>query len=286
MIKIDHGTKFAKVGPMEKPLARRSKQKPDADRRRELADFLRTRRERLKPDVVGPGRRRTPGLRREEVAEQAGVGVSWYTWLEQGRDIQPSIELLRSLSKVLQLSPFESRYLFQLAGRPLPDDTEEHETEIPESVRRFVMETLALPAYIIDDRFNFLMANDLFEESFYQLNDLPAEDRNWLHFVFTNPKFRALNPDWEAAARRVLAEFRLSIGKQVTSVWAKDLIKRLSITSPQFAQWWKAHDVLERRSLITQSPVGAESKKKYERSTYIPLDAENLRINILTPIET
>ena len=112
-------------------------------RRRELADFLRTRREKLKPEQMGlaqSSRRRTPGLRREEVAELAGVGTTWYTWLEQARDIQPSAEVLRRLGQALKLTSAEMRHMFALAGKAAPTELDESADQVSESLMKFFKE--------------------------------------------------------------------------------------------------------------------------------------------------
>lgn len=141
-------------------------------RRKELADFLRTRREKLKPEQVGitqGARRRTPGLRREEVAEIAGVGTTWYTWLEQARDIQPSGEVLRRLGQALRLSAAEMRHLFALAGKAMPSDLEAQDESVSDGLQRLLNNALKVPAVLIGGRWDVLALNDLAKDFFPSL---------------------------------------------------------------------------------------------------------------------
>src|SRR3954453_9490893 len=135
---------------------------PPPTRRDQLADFLRLHREATTPDSVGlpaGGRRRTPGLRREELAGLAGVGLSWYTWLEQSRDITPSASVLDALARALALDPAERRHLFDLAGVPLPAGAGDYPVEAPPELRDLVLGLAPHPAYLIGPRTDVLTWN-------------------------------------------------------------------------------------------------------------------------------
>ena len=215
---------------------------PDPQRS-ELGDFLRSRRERLSPKTMGlPSvrRRRTPGLRREEVAELAGIGVDWYIRLEQGRTVSPSVTTIDALARALRLSKAEHAHLRALtrnAGRRafVPET-------VPPTIRRLV-ESLNQPAYICGRRLDILAWNAAADEVF-AFGRLPEVDRNSLISVLTNPAMRRLfGTSWADEAKRLVAQFRTT-----HDLWAGDpafvaLLERLRQGCPEFSGWWEAHDV-------------------------------------------
>jgi transcriptional regulator with XRE-family HTH domain len=217
-----------------------------AVRRRELASFLRSRRERLSPEALGLasyGRRRTPGLRREEVAQLAGVGVTWYTWLEQGRDINVSAQVLESLARTLRLDGHERTHLMALAGAPdaAPDLT--CPTVTPGVLA--VLESLGtVPAVLLNARRDLLAYNTAYGAVFPDLADVPPSERNLLLLVFTHPRWRANMPDWDSGAPRLVAQFRSAMAEHVAEPAWKHLLARLLDCSPEFAQMWQRHEVL------------------------------------------
>jgi transcriptional regulator with XRE-family HTH domain len=261
--------------------------KNDEQRRRELADFLRSRRERLKPNpgkFVQLSRRRTPGLRREEVAELAGVGATWYTWLEQARDIQPSSEVLDRIGKALELNPFELTHLFQLAGKVLPSVLDATHEEVPAAVKRVIDHTLGVPAMVLGERFDLLYWNSEFNYLFGDVTRIPQADRNWMFLLLCDKKIRSSIVDWDTHGKRIMAEFRAAIGDRIGNPWIAELIERMKRESPEFENWWKSHDVRERVSLsfeLTHQDLGRVS---FERSVYSPVDAPKLRMVVYTPL--
>jgi transcriptional regulator with XRE-family HTH domain len=209
----------------------------------ELGDFLRSRRSRLSPKAVGlPSgrRRRTPGLRREEVAELAGIGVDWYIRLEQGRSVTPSVTTVDALARALRLSKIEHahrRDLTQNADRrPFVRET------VPIVVRR-VVESLDQPAYVTGRRWDVLAWNAAADDIF-AFGRMAEEDRNTLVCMLTNPATRRLfGAGWADEARRMVAQFRAA-----HDLWAGDpafrrLLERLHEGSHEFAGWWEAHDI-------------------------------------------
>src|SRR6266540_1325024 len=158
-----------------------------SSRRTELASFLRSRRERIRPEDVGlppGGRRRTPGLRREEVAQLAGVGVTWYTWLEQGRDINVSTQVLDAISRTLRLDRLERNHLYTLAGVPIAPGAVECSVLTRPALR--ILEQLApYPASVLNRRYDVLACNAAYRKIFIDLDEIPVEDRNLLWLVFT-----------------------------------------------------------------------------------------------------
>ena len=181
-----------------------------ATKRRELGDFLRAHRARLTPASLGlpaGGRRRTPGLRREEVAQSCGMSATWYTWLEQGRDVSASAIALSTLARTLQLTPAERTYLFELAGKrdpSLPEPQADDGMDAPASLGRAVA-AIDGPAYILDSLWNARAWNRQAARLFVGWLD-SGSDRNLLRYVFQSPTARKVIPDWQARARRVLAE--------------------------------------------------------------------------------
>jgi transcriptional regulator with XRE-family HTH domain len=224
----------------------------DMQRRAELARFLRSCRERLTPAEVGlpgGGRRRTSGLRREEVAQLANVGVSWYTWLEQGRPITVSAQVLESLARALRLDATARTHLFILARQEvpaLPTPATIAESVVP-AVRQ-ILDALGtfpscLPAYVTNARWDAVAWNEVACRVFMDFEALPVRDRNLLRFMFADGRTCQLYEDWEGAARRMLAIFRASTGRYVGETWLTELVAEVSQVSAEFAAWWSRGDV-------------------------------------------
>jgi transcriptional regulator with XRE-family HTH domain len=216
-----------------------------AVRRHELAVFLRSRRERITPDQVGlprAGRRRTPGLRREEVAQLAGVGVTWYTWLEQGRDINASEQVLEAISRTLRLDPYEHAHLYTLAGAPEPAVEQECRSVSP-AIHAMMRALQPLPAVVRNARCDILAYNRGYNWLMGDVDAIPFEERNALLQTLTNPEWRKRLPDWETSVPRVVAAFRAAMAEHVAEPAWKCLVKRLRQESPVFEQLWNQHDV-------------------------------------------
>jgi transcriptional regulator with XRE-family HTH domain len=209
-----------------------------------LAAFLRSRRERIRPEEVGlpPGRRRrTPGLRREEVAQLAGVGVTWYTWLEQGRDIHASEQVLNAIAATLQLDAHERSHLFTLAGTPEPAGAKAN--PILAEIDVILRQLEPFPACVQNARCDILAFNRTYDRMVDGLSDLPLEDRNALWLAFTNPAWRARLIEWETAAPRMVAQFRAAMAGHVAEPGWKNLVKRLRQASAEFDEMWDRHEV-------------------------------------------
>lgn len=217
----------------------------DGGRHRELAAFLRARRARLSPEVVGlprGARRRTPGLRREEVAELAGLGPTWYTWLEQERDIRPSAATLARLARALRLDDAERRYLFLLGGQPPPPAPDEGKETVSPAIRRVLAVLGATPAYVLGRYWDRLAWNRAAAHVF-AIAATPPHGRNLLWQLFTDATYRARVVDWPTIARGVLAEFRADSASAPDDPRFAALIGDLQRTSPEFRAWWPRHDV-------------------------------------------
>jgi transcriptional regulator with XRE-family HTH domain len=215
-------------------------------RRRELAAFLRSRRERIRPEQVGlprSRRRRTPGLRREEVAQLAGVGVTWYTWLEQGRKINASPQVLDAIARTLLFDPHEYEHLFTLAGIPtalLPDECEKPTPAVRVLLDRFE----PYPAFVLNARWDILAYNRVQSSFFGDYDGIPEEDRNCLWLAFTDPRWRKVIIDWEESVKRVVAEYRAAMAEHIDDPAWQAFIDRLHQTSPEFTEIWKRHDLV------------------------------------------
>jgi transcriptional regulator with XRE-family HTH domain len=218
-------------------------------RRDELRDFLRTRRARLSPGDVGlpdAGRRRTPGLRREEVAVLAGVGVSWYTWLEQGRDIKVSEQVLDAISRALRLDEHERAYFYRLAGLNPPYTAATAAAATNPQLQWVLDGWLPRPAYIIDRHWDIAAVNDAAREVF----GFSAYDHNCLVSFFTSTRYRTMYIAWEDVASSIVAQFRAESARHPDDDAYERLADDLSMVSEKFAELWARHDVAEARQGI------------------------------------
>ncbi|MGK3209343.1 helix-turn-helix transcriptional regulator [Amycolatopsis sp. MEPSY49] len=214
-------------------------------RSRELGAYLRARRNRLSPADVGlpaGGRRRVKGLRREEVAVLANVGSTWYTWLEQGRDVQPSIEVLAAIADALRLSSDERRHLFVLGGHPGAGATSSWETV--DARWQGLLDNLSPhPAVAMNPWFEPLAYNAPFRFMIDDLEALPAADRNCAYLHFTHPDWIAGHSDHEQECAAVVAKLRAYYGESVTDPAWEPLLGRLRAESPLFVRLWDQADV-------------------------------------------
>jgi transcriptional regulator with XRE-family HTH domain len=218
-------------------------------RRTELAHFLRTRRERLYPAEgasFGAGRRRTPGLRREEVAFMVGVSTSWYTWLEQGRAITVSAQVLERLAQVLQLTAQERAHLFILAREEVPVTSTAEETRTIDAATQQVLDAVSpSPAYVVNARWQVVAWNRIACLVFLDFAAQSERERNLLRLLFTHPIIRERYEEWEYVAERMLALFRVSTARSVGERWYIDLVAELWSASCEFQRWWPLHDIGE-----------------------------------------
>jgi transcriptional regulator with XRE-family HTH domain len=210
-------------------------------RRRALAAFLRAQRARLRPADVGlpegPGRRRTPGLRREEVAQLSGVGVTWYTWLEQGRDITASAQVVDALARALLLTPDQHRHLRDLAGLPALQEETPVDDLLPR-LQRLVDAVTPNAACVYDAHFDYLVWNRSYARVRYDPGRLPSDRRNLAWMMFTDPENRARLARWEPSARSVISQFRAAVGQRPDDPRFAELVTALTEASPEFKEWW------------------------------------------------
>jgi transcriptional regulator with XRE-family HTH domain len=218
---------------------------PSEARRSELAEFLRHRRELVRPESAGiepNGRRRTPGLRREEVAQLAGVGLSWYTWLEQGRDIKPSAQVLDALARVLRLNPAEHAHLFHLARVELPLPAGDYPRAAPPELSALVEALLPNPAYLLGPRTDVLAWNGAARVVIGVPAEAPDGRPNLLWWLFTSEEPHG--ETWRETARNTLARFRAEHARRIGDPDFDELIEALGECSADFRAWWPRHEVL------------------------------------------
>jgi hypothetical protein len=214
-------------------------------RRHELAAFLRHRREHITPEQVGlprGRRRRTPGLRREEVAQLSAVGVTWYTWLEQARDIQVSVQVLDALARTLLLDPSERAHLFQLAGAvdPTPATTC---PSITPALRTLLEQLEPVAACVQNSRYDILAHNRTYGLLLCDLDAVPPEDRNCMLLCYTHQEWRSSIVHLAETQRLMAARFRATMAGHLAEPAWKMLLKRLLTESPEFREVWERHEV-------------------------------------------
>ncbi len=250
---------------------------------RALGDFIRAHRERLSPQAVGlpPGpRRRTPGLRREEVAQLCAVSPTWYTWIEQGRPVSASADALARIAVALQLSRAERAYLFELAQQRDPAEPDPAATsDAPATLLRTVT-LIDSPAYVLDRQWTALAWNAHAADLFTGWLD-GEHDRNLLRFTFTGPLGRSLIVDWETRARRLVAEFRADTIRHLNDAPTRTLIDSLAAESDDFARFWASQDVGEREGGLRDFNHPRHGRLAYEQITLKPAHREDLKLVVL-----
>jgi transcriptional regulator with XRE-family HTH domain len=250
----------------------------------ELANFLRDRRARLQPETVGlPSgfRRRTPGLRREEVAQLAGVGLTWYTWLEQGRDIRVSPDVLCRVARVLQLEPIERVHLFRLAGHEAPHVTPEEAVRPP--LRRVLDSWEPYPAVVMGRRSDVLAWNRPYLRVFGDYTELPEGRRNVLWSMFVRPSRRTLLREWEREAELMVASFRAEAAPYLDEPEFQELVADLLEGSPEFAALWARQDVRGRPEGWKRLNHPELGLLDLEYTTYRVNDEPGLKLVLYTP---
>ena len=257
------------------------------ERQHELAEFLRNRRARVSPEQAGVprgSRRRTPGLRRGEVALLAGISPEWYTWLEQGRDINVSMQVLERLAGVLQLDGNERAHLFVLASGQPPV-----ERLLPPMISPIIRQFLDLqrttPVCVLDVRLNVVAFNAVHRAVFGEYDGPSERDRNLIWRLFTSLA-RQRNEGWEEVARVYVAQFRAEYGRFIDDPWWAPEIAELNRVSPEFRELWACHDVLnvsEGRKTLHHPLAGELSFNFLWLQT---IDSSDLRLLIHTPRPT
>jgi transcriptional regulator with XRE-family HTH domain len=258
------------------------------NRRDQLAQFLRSRRARLTPSDVGlpPGlRRRTPGLRREEVAQLAGVGVTWYTWLEQGRNINASVQVLDAIARTLRLDQAEREHLYLLADVPSVPETPA--TTLSPEVQEILDALAPLPAVVYNGRYDALAWNGTYQALFPGLVGAPVAERNALWQMFAVPACCSAIGNRETELATMVATFRAAYGRHLGEpAWAS-FVERLRSVSAEFVEMWDRHDVASpatRVKVFARNLIGVHEVRTTATSLAISSTPE-ARIVVYTPID-
>ncbi len=251
----------------------------DTSQRRLLGAFVRARRERILPEAIGQ-RRRTPGLRREELAARAGISATWCAWIEQGRDVQASPQALGRLAEALMLSPPERAYLFELAGRLDPAAPPDPAAGAPVSLLAAVS-ALAWPAYGLDRLWNACCWNGAAARLFRGWLD--GDERNLLRFVFLEPAARTLIPEWRERACRLLEEFRADYGHNFRDGQVQALVEALRRESELFAVAWQQQGVQQRAGGQREFDHPQEGRLVFVQHTFNPAERPDYKLVMLVP---
>ena len=266
-----------------------------ASRRDELRAFLRSRRARLSPADVGlpddGGRRRTPGLRREELAVLAGVGVSWYTWLEQGRDINPSPEVLDALARALRLDAAERRTLFALARAELPlaDDVGDADPErLDGDISQLIMLVDSLhpnPAYLLGPMTRILAWNRAASVVLGSPGHLAADKRYLLWWLLVDLGEGGMTAQLEATARNTVARFRAEYARHAGDQEYEEFVAQIREHSARFREWWDEHEVIEtqRGTKVMEHP--RLGRLRLHHAQTVPTGQPELRMAVYAPAD-
>lgn len=254
----------------------------DADTRALLGAFIRAHRERLPIPAKAVGRRRTPGWRREELAEAAGVGVTWITWLEQGRDVSASPAALVRLADALLLNPAERASLFDLAGRRDPTEPAEPHLHLPDHVL-MLPTLLQVPAYLLDHLWTARAWNAAAAQLFTGWLD-EGRERNLLRFVFLSPQAQTLIADWPERAQRLVAEFRADFSRRPRDPAMQALIDELSSSSALFTKLWREQTVLHREGGERSFQLADGVVQRYQQTTLLVASQTECKLVCLVPL--
>jgi transcriptional regulator with XRE-family HTH domain len=254
---------------------------------RQRAEFLRSCRARIKPADLGlpaPQRRRTEGLRREDVAALSGVSVAWYTWLEQGRSMRVSDEVLERICHTFRLNDDERVYLFSLVQHRPPRLQQEPQSDAPEDMTR-MLAAVALPALVMNLRWDVLAWNDLNTVIFRDYSILPIAERNLVDLLFTRPSYYKDPQEFESMARRILAKLRVDYSNAGEDAKFEAMIRRLDATNPLFRRIWRAPEINVRSYGVHRFVHAQLGELAFENSTFVPDGHPTLRVVLCTPMD-
>jgi len=262
----------------------------DKNRLEALSTFLKSKRAQIKPESIGlPAgtRRRTPGLRREEVAHLAGVSTTWYTWLEQGRDIKVSASVLDCIASALQLSHDETDYLYNLALDVKSEITilKKEPLELSPALKRILAELTYCPTIITDRHCHIVGWNSAAAHVFLDFEQVPISERNLIRLVFTRKEFKTLAVNWEHFAKGFLAIFRTYYGHYLGEEWYNDFIEEMSQSHPEFRDLWQESQVSKAPEMIIEFRHAKAGKMLFNLTSLQVQGDMDLRCSIYTPIE-
>ena len=253
----------------------------------QLSEFLKSCRGRLAPATVGlpaTGRRRTAGLRREDVAALAGVSVTWYTWLEQGRDVRASDRVLESLSQTLRMSVEERDYLFSLAQHRSAPIRPAQSIEISPAVRR-TLDALNLPALVMTLRWEVVYWNWMMAAAIRDYGAMPPAERNLIKILLMSPERRAHAADYEAMARRILSKLRVDYGQAGADPAFDALIDEMDEICPIFQQLWRTPEITGHSEGVHTERHPRLGDITFAQSSYVVEGAAHQRVVIYAPYD-
>ncbi|MCH5585585.1 helix-turn-helix transcriptional regulator [Shimazuella sp. AN120528] len=251
-----------------------------------LSEFLKTHRAKLQPHEVGLpsiGRRRTPGLRREEVAQLAGISTTWYTWFEQGRNITLTSSVLNSISSALQLNEEEKKYLFMLALDQPTLPNSEKAPEISSGMKAILHELRHFPTIVSDSRCNIIEWNQAAAGVFLNFDQIPQEERNMIWLLFTRRELRQLAVNWPDFVRGFLALFRSYYGKYMGDPWYNEFISKLSAKNADFQSFWHQNDVSSSPEVFIEFRHAKMGKMLFDLTSLDIKENSDIRCSVFTP---
>ncbi|GGI45300.1 transcriptional regulator [Paenibacillus marchantiophytorum] len=259
------------------------------ERLQALSEFLKVHRARIQPSEAGllsGSRRRTPGLRREEVATIAGVSTTWYTWLEQGREIKMSVQVLDRIAMALQLNEDERQYLFMLAlEQPAPTTFIDKSPTISPALTRILSELHDCPTIISDRRCNIVGWNQAAAAIFLDFSRIPPEQRNMIWLLFTRKELKALAVNWSDFVKGFLAMFRSYYGQYVADNWYSEFIEKISEQNKDFRTFWDQSDVSTAPDVFIEFRHAKVGKMLFDLTTLQVQGRTDLRCSVYTPAQ-
>ncbi|MGP7817798.1 helix-turn-helix transcriptional regulator [Niallia sp. 01092] len=255
-----------------------------------LSEFLKTKRSKITPQMVGLPvgiRRRTPGLRREEVAQLAGVSTTWYTWLEQGRDIKVSVSVLENIADALQLNKDERKYLHGLAMEEGDKSVyiQEESPIITPSLQKIIDELQYCPTIISDRRCYIVGWNEAAAHIFLDFGKIPLEKRNLLELLFSRKELRALAVNWEHFVKGFIAIFRTYYGQYVADDWYTAFIEKMEREYPDFSKLWNESEVSSAPEVWIEFRHAKLGKLIFSLTSFQVQGNHDLRCSVYTPEE-
>ncbi len=251
----------------------------------QLSDFLKSCRARTAPTSVGltpASRRRSKGLRREDVAALAGLSATWYTWLEQGRDVHPSERVLERLSGALGLSPAERDYLFMLTQKRPPPLASTGGEEVRPAVRR-MLDSVNVPALVHTRRWDVIGWNQIWSRCFPDFGIRPTNERNLLKILLTDVDFQRQPHEQEEIARRVLAKVRLDYSQSADDPAFDRLIEELTAACPIFHRLWRSSEIVNCSEGVYTTSYAGIGEISFEHTSYTIEGSPHLRLLLFCP---
>lgn len=253
-----------------------------------LGEFLKSRRERIKPERVEIasryGRRRTPGLRREEVAQLAGVSITWYTWLEQGRVASVSREVLESVSRALQLSSEEHLHLLRLANYGGESHSYPNAGEIDPGLQT-IIDQLHYPAIIANHRTEVLAYNRMASETIVDFHAIPKANRVMTRLIFTDPNLRNKVVNYKEFADFTLGVFRMFSDQKPGDRWFEGFVQQLCLESEEFRALWRLHDVQQKKAILYTFDHPIAGRLYFQINTFSTINGNaDLHCCVFTPV--